>query len=174
MTIQHTPATVGLMHLERLRRMKPSAFPSNIGRGMTVKLDDLNQALREGVIAGAALDVFEQEPLPAEHPLWTAPNVLLTPHVAGYGPYMDARRLALLVDNAQRFVQGTELRTWLISTPGSDIPAERGRGTLGATREGAASSYTGHGRCRLQYTSDPTSTIDRSCTGVPRQTGCNH
>ncbi|MCP6513990.1 hypothetical protein NL469_27615, partial [Klebsiella pneumoniae] len=83
----------GLMHLERFRLMKTSAFLINIGRGMTVKLDDLNLALRSGLLGGAGLDVFEQEPLPPEHPLWTAPNVLLTPHTAGYGPYVDDRRL---------------------------------------------------------------------------------
>jgi phosphoglycerate dehydrogenase-like enzyme len=109
MTIPHTPETEGLMRLERLRLMRPSAFLINIGRGMTVKLDDLNQALRQGLIAGAGLDVFEQEPLPPEHPLWEAPNLLLTPHVAGEGPYLDVRRLAILTENAQRFAQGAEL-----------------------------------------------------------------
>lgn len=110
MTIPHTPETEGLMHLERFRLMKPSAFLINIGRGMTVKLDDLNAALRSGLIGGAGLDVFEQEPLPPEHPLWTAPNVLLTPHTAGYGPYLDERRLAIIIENAQRLVKGTDLR----------------------------------------------------------------
>jgi phosphoglycerate dehydrogenase-like enzyme len=76
---------------------------------MTVRLDDLNQALRQGLIAGAGLDVFEQEPLPPEHPLWDAPNVLLTPHVAGEGPYLDDRRLAIITENARRFVAGGEL-----------------------------------------------------------------
>ena len=52
----------------------------------------------------------EQEPLPAEHPLWDAPNVLITPHVAGEGPYLDERRLAILVENARRFAQGAELQ----------------------------------------------------------------
>jgi phosphoglycerate dehydrogenase-like enzyme len=109
LTVPHTPETEGLIQLGRLRLMKPSAFLINIGRGMTIKLDDLNQALREGLIAGAGLDVFEQEPLPPEHPLWDAPNVLLTPHVAGEGPYLDERRLTILVENARRFVQGVEL-----------------------------------------------------------------
>ena len=68
------------------------------------------QALRTGRIAGAALDVFEQEPLPTQHPLWDAPNVLITPHVAGYGPYLDDRRQEILVDNARRFVGGDALR----------------------------------------------------------------
>jgi phosphoglycerate dehydrogenase-like enzyme len=110
MTIPHTPATEGLMDRQRLRRMKASAFLINIGRGMTVRLDDLTAALREGEIAGAGLDVFEIEPLPAEHPLWTTPNVLLTPHTAGYGPYLDDRRLDILVDNCRRFAVGAPLR----------------------------------------------------------------
>ena len=59
---------------------------------MTTRLDDLVAALRAGEIAGAGLDVFEQEPLPADHPLWTMPGVLITPHTAGHGPYLDERR----------------------------------------------------------------------------------
>ena len=90
--------------------MKHSAFFINIGRGMTTKLDDLDRALRSGEIAGAGLDVFEQEPLPPEHPLWTAPNVLLTPHTAGYGPYLDDCRLEIISDNARRFAAGQPLR----------------------------------------------------------------
>ncbi len=110
LTVPHTPRTEGLIDRERLRRMKRSAFLINIGRGMTVRLADLDDALREGVIAGAGLDVYEQEPLPAEHPLWSAPNVLLTPHVAGEGPYLDERRLAILIENGRRAVSGRELR----------------------------------------------------------------
>lgn len=110
MTLPHTPETEGLIDLGRLRLMRPTAFLINIGRGMTVRLDDLNLALREGLIGGAGLDVFEQEPLPPQHPLWDAPNVLLTPHVAGEGPYLDDRRLAILIENARRFVQGGELQ----------------------------------------------------------------
>jgi phosphoglycerate dehydrogenase-like enzyme len=109
MTIPHTPRTEGLMNADRFSLMKPSAFLINIGRGMTVKLDDLNQALRGGVIGGAGLDVYEVEPLPADHPLWTAPNVLLTPHVAGFGPYLDDRRRQIIVDNARRFAAGEPL-----------------------------------------------------------------
>jgi phosphoglycerate dehydrogenase-like enzyme len=89
--------------------MKRSAFFINIGRGKTTRLDDLVAALQSGQIAGAGLDVFEQEPLPADHPLWDLPNVLLTPHTAGYGPYLDDRRLAIIVDNARRFVRGEPL-----------------------------------------------------------------
>jgi phosphoglycerate dehydrogenase-like enzyme len=54
--------------------------------------------------------VFEQEPLPSDHPLWSAPNVLITPHTAGFGPYLDDRRLEIILDNAHRFVRGEPLR----------------------------------------------------------------
>jgi phosphoglycerate dehydrogenase-like enzyme len=110
LTIPHTPETEGLMNASRFGRMKSSAFFINIGRGMTTRLDDLVDALRSGRIAGAGLDVFEQEPLPKDHPLWSAPNALLTPHTAGYGPYLDDRRQAIIVDNARRFVRGEPLR----------------------------------------------------------------
>jgi phosphoglycerate dehydrogenase-like enzyme len=110
LTVPHTPATEGLMHRERLRRMKRTAFFINIGRGMTTRLDDLVAALRAGEIAGAGLDVFEQEPLPPGHPLWTLPGVLITPHTAGHGPYLDERRYDVLLDNCRRFLEGRPLR----------------------------------------------------------------
>ena len=109
LTIPHTPETEGLFDSARFAKMKKSAFYINIGRGMTTKLDALNEALRDGTIAGAALDVYEIEPLPADHPLWDAPNVLLTPHTAGFGPYLDDRRRDLLVENAKRFAAGEPL-----------------------------------------------------------------
>ncbi|MGE5268401.1 MAG: D-2-hydroxyacid dehydrogenase [Thiohalocapsa sp.] len=110
LTVPHTPETEGFMNRARFRRMKRTAFFINIGRGMTTKLDDLVAALEAGEIAGAALDVFEREPLPADHKLWTMPGVLLTPHTAGHGPYLDERRFEVLRDNCQRFVAGRELR----------------------------------------------------------------
>jgi phosphoglycerate dehydrogenase-like enzyme len=110
LTVPHTPETEGFMNRSRFRRMKRSAFFINIGRGMTTRLDDLVAALRAGEIAGAGLDVFEQEPLPAGHPLWTLPNVLITPHSAGYGPYLDERRFEILLDNCRRFLAGEPLR----------------------------------------------------------------
>jgi phosphoglycerate dehydrogenase-like enzyme len=110
LTVPHTPATEGFMHRARFQRMKRSAFFINIGRGMTTRLDDLVATLRAGEIAGAALDVFEQEPLPADHPLWTTPGVLITPHIAGHGPYLDDRRFEILLDNSRRFLAGQPLR----------------------------------------------------------------
>jgi phosphoglycerate dehydrogenase-like enzyme len=110
LTVPHTPETEGFMNRERFRRMKRTAYFINIGRGMTTKLDDLVAALRAGEIAGAGLDVYEQEPLPADHPLWTLPGVLLTPHTAGHGPYLDERRFEVLSDNCRRFAAGEDLR----------------------------------------------------------------
>ena len=110
LTIPHTPATEGMFDRPRLRRMKPGAFFINIGRGMTTRLDDLVGALRAGEIAGAALDVFEHEPLPTDHPLWTTPNVLITPHTAGYGPHLDERRYQIILDNCRSMLAGKPLR----------------------------------------------------------------
>lgn len=110
LTVPHTPATEGFMNRARFQRMKPTAFFINIGRGKTTRLDDLVAALQAGEIAGAGLDVFETEPLPAEHPLWTMPGVLITPHTAGFGPYLDERRYAILRDNCCAFSAGTPLR----------------------------------------------------------------
>jgi len=110
LTVPHTPETEGFFNRARFQRMKKSAFFINIGRGKTTRLDDLVAALEAKEIAGAALDVYEIEPLPASHPLWTMPNVLLTPHTAGHGPYLDDRRLDVLIDNAKRFVAGAPLR----------------------------------------------------------------
>jgi phosphoglycerate dehydrogenase-like enzyme len=110
LTVPHTPETEGFMNRGRFQRMKKTAFFINIGRGMTTRLDDLVAALEAGEIAGAALDVYEIEPLPADHPLWTMPNVLLTPHTAGHGPYLDDRRYDVLSENCRRFAAGEKLR----------------------------------------------------------------
>jgi phosphoglycerate dehydrogenase-like enzyme len=109
-TAPETPQTQGLFHRARLRQMKRSAYLINISRGAIVVLDHLVAALEAGEIAGAALDVYQVEPLPAEHPLWTAPGVLLTPHVGGEGPYLEQRRAEVLLDNCRRFAAGEPLR----------------------------------------------------------------
>ena len=110
LTVPHTPATEGFMNRARFQRMKRAAFFINIGRGRTTRLDDLVAALRAGEIAGAALDVFEVEPLPSDHPLWHMQNVLLTPHTAGYGPYLDERRYEILLENCRALLHGTPYR----------------------------------------------------------------
>jgi phosphoglycerate dehydrogenase-like enzyme len=110
LTVPHTPATEGFMDRGRFQRMKKSAFFINIGRGRTTKLNDLVAALEAGEIAGAALDVLEQEPLPPGHKLWTLPNVLITPHTAGYGPYLDDRRFEIVRDNCRAMLHDQPLR----------------------------------------------------------------
>jgi len=116
LTVPHTPATEGFMHRDRFRRMKPGAFFINTGRGRTTRLDDLLAALRAGEIAGAGLDVFETEPLPPDHPLWTTHGVLITPHTAGYGPHLDERRFAIIADNCRAFEEGAPLRNQVDKT----------------------------------------------------------
>ena len=71
---------------------------------------DILTALDEGTLAGCTLDVFPHEPLPPDHPLWTMPGVLITPHTAGFGPYLDDRRYDILSDNCRRFLAGQPLR----------------------------------------------------------------
>ena len=110
LTLPHTPESEGLMDARRLALMRPHAFLVNIGRGATVRLDALTAALQQCRLGGAALDVFETEPLPPGHPLWREPRALLTPHVAVVGPYIPQRRLEVLCDNARRFVDGRPLR----------------------------------------------------------------
>ena len=105
----HTPETEGLFGRRQFQTMKDSAVLINIGRGVIVKLDDLTAALAAGEIGGAGLDVFEIEPLPADHPLWLRDDVLITPHVAGQSPRVAARHLGVLLENVGRFVQGEPL-----------------------------------------------------------------
>lgn len=108
-TVPETPATRGLFNAGRFARMKNNAFFINIGRGATTVLADLDAALRAGTLAGAGLDVYEVEPLPADHPLWDAPNAILTPHVAVAGPHIDERRTQVFLENCRRFDRGEPL-----------------------------------------------------------------
>jgi phosphoglycerate dehydrogenase-like enzyme len=106
----HTPQTVKMFRRPQFRQMKRCAFFINIGRGATVDLADLTAALQAGEIAAAGLDVYEIEPLPADHPLWKLENVILTPHVAGFSPRIAERHLAVLLDNIRQFVRGEPLQ----------------------------------------------------------------
>lgn len=104
----HTPETFKLFNRARIRRMKPSAYLINIGRGVIVDLADLTTALDAKEIAGAALDVFEIEPLPPTHPLWRFENVILTPHIAAASRHIAERHLATLLENIRLFATGRE------------------------------------------------------------------
>jgi phosphoglycerate dehydrogenase-like enzyme len=92
-----------------LRAMKPSAVLINIARGGVVEENALIRALQEGWIAGAALDVFAEEPLPADSPLWAMPNVLISPHVAGFTPHYHERVLGIFAENLRRLLDGQPL-----------------------------------------------------------------
>lgn len=106
----HTPATAGLFRRRQFQQMKRGAYLINIGRGAIVSLADLCAALTAGEIAGAGLDVFETEPLPADHPLWKMDNVIITPHVAGCSTRIAERHLAVLLENIGRFRRGEPLK----------------------------------------------------------------
>lgn len=105
-----TPETTGLIGATELHAMKPEAWLINIARGLVVNETALIQALMEGWIAGAALDVFAQEPLPPESPLWTLPNVILTPHNSWNTPHLNERQARLFLDNLSRYLRGETLR----------------------------------------------------------------
>jgi len=104
-----TPETRRLFNASKFARMKPSAFFINVGRGRVVQLDPLVDALRRKQIAGAGLDVFEQEPLPSDHPLWAMNNVIITPHSAGFSAHGHDRRVDVLAENLRRFTGGQAL-----------------------------------------------------------------
>jgi phosphoglycerate dehydrogenase-like enzyme len=107
----HTPETEKLFGTAQFERMKSSAFLINIGRGVIVDLAALTDALRNGLIAGAGLDVYEVEPLPEDHPLWQMEKAILTPHIAAASPRIAERHLETLLENVSRFSRGEEPST---------------------------------------------------------------
>ena len=109
-TVPSTPATRGLIDAAALARMKPSAVLVNVARGDVVDEGALADALRAGALRGAALDVFAREPLPPDSPLWTLPNVLITPHVSATTARFWEREAALIRDNVDRYLRGDPLR----------------------------------------------------------------
>jgi len=106
LAVPYTSATHHLIGQAALDAMKPTAVLINVARGAVVDEAALIHALREGWIAGAALDVFEQEPLPADSPLWALDNVIISPHIAGFTPHYDDRATALFAENLRRYLAG--------------------------------------------------------------------
>ncbi|CAN5653290.1 D-2-hydroxyacid dehydrogenase [soil metagenome] len=104
-----TPATTALVGAPVLTALGPRGFVVNVGRGPTIVESDLADALRDGTIAGAALDVFDVEPLPAGSPLWSMPNVLVSPHMSGDYVGFEIDMMTVFTDNLERWRRGEPL-----------------------------------------------------------------
>ena len=104
-----TPATEGMIGESELKTMKNSAYLINIARGKIIQEKALIRALQKGWIAGAGLDVFEEEPLPENSPLWDMENVVITPHHAGVSPHHMKRRFGIFIENLKRYQNGEAL-----------------------------------------------------------------
>jgi phosphoglycerate dehydrogenase-like enzyme len=113
-----TTITSQMIGERELAMMKPSAYLFNVGRGGLIDEPALIRALEQGVLAGAGLDVFEQEPLPADSPLWGLPNVLVTPHDAGSSPRSHERFLNLFLENLRRYLTREPLLNVVNKTEG--------------------------------------------------------
>jgi len=105
----HTPVSEGMLNESVFRVMKKTAYFINVSRGKVVDTPALVQALKEGRIAGAGLDVAYREPLPPDDELWTAPNLIITCHTSGWSPKVQGRRLDLFAENVRRYVAGLPL-----------------------------------------------------------------
>jgi phosphoglycerate dehydrogenase-like enzyme len=103
------PATTNLFDAKMFARMKKTAFFINVGRGGSVVTDDLVAALNSGTIAGAGLDVTEPEPLPKDHPLWKAKNIIISPHMSALSDLGQAARISILREQVRRFAAGDKL-----------------------------------------------------------------
>jgi phosphoglycerate dehydrogenase-like enzyme len=104
-----TPETTGMIGSRELAAMKPDAFLLNVGRGPLIDEAALIEGLRARKIGGAALDVFDQEPLPSDSPLWELDNLLITPHTAGMSDKMWERHYSLFSENLRRYFSGQPL-----------------------------------------------------------------
>jgi D-2-hydroxyacid dehydrogenase (NADP+) len=104
--IPSTPQTRGILDARFFAAMKPTAYFINLGRGDVVNESALIEVLCNKRIAGAALDVFRPEPLPSDHPYWTLPNVIITPHLGGVFDEYPKRAIPIFEENIRRFLAG--------------------------------------------------------------------
>jgi phosphoglycerate dehydrogenase-like enzyme len=104
-----TPETTGLYDQRFFAALKPSAFFINVARGPSVVTEALMQALNEGRLAGAGLDVVDPEPLPPDHPLWKSPRILFTPHISARSDLPGETRSIVATENLRRYVAGEPL-----------------------------------------------------------------
>ena len=105
-----TPETDNFINAGRLAMMKPGAWLLNFGRGHVIEDDELIAAVKARRIAGAVLDVFRREPLPAEHPFWTTEGIIVLPHIGGPHPQRDRFVARLFAENLERFLDGKPLK----------------------------------------------------------------
>ena len=112
LSLPGNPSTRHVLNRERIGLLNPNAIVLNVGRGTAIDTDALCDALYEGRIAGAALDVTDPEPLPEDHPLWDAPRTLITPHISGgYSlPETLEQICGIFAENLERFRKGEPLR----------------------------------------------------------------
>lgn len=104
-----TPVTKGMFNEQVFSKMKPGAYFINVSRGGLVDQDALMKALKEKRIRGAGLDVTTPEPLPPDHPLWTCPNLVITPHNSGQAAIRQVRLIQLIAENVRRYSNGLPL-----------------------------------------------------------------
>ena len=103
-TVPLTAETGNMIGVREFNAMKSSAYLVDVSRGSIINQDALITALKEGMIAGAALDVFSEEPLPEDHPYWNLPNIIITPHIAGYSVRYNERAVTLFAENLDRHI----------------------------------------------------------------------
>lgn len=126
LTLALTGETFHMFDKNTLSKMKPGAFLVNMARGGIVCTEDLVDALRSGHLGGAGLDVFETQPLPADHPLWTMETVYITPHSTPQVPNRAGRSIEIIRENARRFEAGEPLHN--LMRPSDAIAGEKGEG----------------------------------------------
>ncbi len=127
LSLPGTEKTYRLLSAERLAKMKPGAVLINVGRGTVLDTDALCDALESGHIAGAALDVTDPEPLPADHRLWQIPNAIITPHISGgwHLPETFNRIVGISIENLRRFTAGEKLNNIVDFSTGYRAQSEK-------------------------------------------------
>ena len=123
---QFPDATHHMLNRETFAQVKPGAFLVNMGRGGLVCKEDMIEALRSGTLSGAGLDVFEEQPLSPESPLWHMENVWITPHCTPQVPDREAATIAIIRENARRFEAGEPLMN--LMTPDDAVNGEAAKG----------------------------------------------
>ena len=118
LTVPLTPQTHHLIDAAALKAMKSDAVLINVARGDVIDQQALIDALQQQQIRGAALDVFTPEPLPPDNPIWTLPNIIQSPHIAGLTPHYFERTTELFAENLRRFISGEPLLNQVERTKG--------------------------------------------------------